>query len=166
MNFDLKSLKPSQKQRFQGSFKSFILLIFSTFVYFQRVTWNKIKQTKDRLTVKETLEKMTLKRFVVFEMFVKVCSKVNKIVEMYFPRSIQLKNITCGSHNRPEPITCKTFRLFFLYWKDRLSIILCSAWLYLKLPLCYKINPTYASRGSLQKMNQEFNAEWDNSVMF
>ena len=65
--------------------------------------------------MKETLEKMTLKRFVVFEMFVKVCSKVNKIIEMYFPRSIQLKNITCGSHNRPEPIACKTFRLFFFY---------------------------------------------------
>ena len=112
--------------------------------------------------MKETLEKMTLKCFAVFEMFVKVCSKVNKIIEMYFPRSIQLKNITCGSHNRPEPIAC----FFFLYWKDHLLIILCSAWLYLKLPLCYKINPTYPSRGSLQEMNQGFNAEWDNSVMF
>ena len=77
-------------------------------------------------------------------------------------RLFMKSEITCGSHNRPEPIAC----FFFLYWKDHLLIILCSAWLYLKLPLCYKINPTYPSRGSLQEMNQGFNAEWDNSVMF
>lgn len=72
--------------------------------------------------VKEILEKRTFIKLCSFEMFVKVCSKVNKMIKMYFPRSIQLKNVKCGSHDRPETIACKTFS--FSFYIERMFYVL------------------------------------------
>ena len=61
---------------------------------------------------------------------------------MYFPRSIQLKNVKCGSHDRPETIACKTFS--FSFYIERMFYVLHGCTLGF---LYYKTNPNYASRG-------------------